>query len=59
MTAPSNPYGGCTCMQPWMSILPPPPCPVHAPVHHCRCHHGHMGTSQFVSYTTNTIETVL
>lgn len=20
----------CTCMKPWMSILPPPPCPVHS-----------------------------
>lgn len=21
---------GCTCLQIWNSILPPPPCPVHA-----------------------------
>lgn len=20
----------CSCMKPWMSVLPPPPCPVHS-----------------------------
>lgn len=23
---------GCTCTQVWMSVLPPPPCPVHSAV---------------------------
>lgn len=28
-----SPFDGCTCLRPWMSILPPPPCPVHPPWH--------------------------
>jgi hypothetical protein len=36
-----NPNNGCTCYQPWMSVLPPPPCPVHSHAAHCCCCHQH------------------
>jgi hypothetical protein len=27
------PVAGCTCLRPWHSVTPPPPCPVHGPFH--------------------------
>ena len=44
-TYPTYPNNGCTCMRPWMSVLPPPPCPVHHhPGQHCCCHGWHTMT---------------
>lgn len=33
-----NPNNGCTCMQVWASVVPPPPCPVHSCTCHCPLH---------------------
>lgn len=51
-----NPNNGCTCMRPWLCVLPPPPCPVHSPQQHCcgdcQCH---IGIRHFYTTTTNTV----